>query len=128
MMKMHKVNSLNYNDYRYLIVTCLWLLQESQYAKWMAACRLAAKGRSLADASYEAEVASIQSFLQMQHPSPMPAINPASLDILPEEYVAPRYFKKLKSKVKPFIQYLAFRNLRCQNCVLYINRNSTQKE
>lgn len=84
----------------------VWLLQESQYAKWMAACRLAAKGRSLADASYEAEVASIQSFLQMQHPSPMPAINPASLDILPEEYVAPRYFKKLKSKVKPFIQYI----------------------
>lgn len=65
----------------------------------MAACRLAAKGRSLADASYEAEVASIQAFLQMQHPAPVPAINPASLDITPEDYVAPRYAKKLKGKV-----------------------------
>lgn len=99
MRKMHTINSSNDDDYIYLIMTCVWSLQESQYAKWMAACRLAAKGRSLADATYEAEVASIQSFLQMQHPSPMPAINPASLDILPEEYVAPRYFKKLKSKV-----------------------------
>lgn len=65
----------------------------------MAACRLAAKGRSLADASYEAEVASIQAFLQMQHPAPVPAINPASLDISPEDYVSPRYAKKLKGKV-----------------------------
>lgn len=75
------------------------MVQESQYAKWMAACRLAAKGRSLADASYESEVASIQAFLQMQHPAPVPAINPASLDITPEDYVAPRYMKKLKGKV-----------------------------
>jgi len=72
---------------------------ESQYAKWMAACRLAAKGRSLADASYEAEVASIQAFLQMQHPAPAPAISPASLDISSEDYVAPRIIKKLKGKL-----------------------------
>lgn len=68
----------------------------------MAACRLAAKGRSLADSSYEAEVASISAFLQMQHPAPTPAINPASLDIVPEDYVAPRYARKLKGKVSRF--------------------------
>lgn len=72
---------------------------EEQYAKWMAACRLAAKGRSLADSSYEAEVSSILAFLQMQHPAPTPAINPASLDINPEDYVAPRILRKLKGKL-----------------------------
>jgi kindlin 2 len=65
----------------------------------MAACRLAAKGRSLADSSYEAEVSSILSFLQMQHPAPAPAITPSSYDISAEEYVAPRFLKKLKGKV-----------------------------
>ncbi|XP_075222707.1 unc-112-related protein-like isoform X2 [Lycorma delicatula] len=72
---------------------------EEQYAKWMAACRLASKGRSLADSSYDAEVTSILAFLRMQHPAPTPAINPASLDISPEDYVAPRFLRKLKSKL-----------------------------
>lgn len=65
----------------------------------MAACRLAAKGRSLADASYETEVNSITAFLQLQKPATTPAINPNSLDINPEDYVAPRFAKKLKGKV-----------------------------
>lgn len=65
----------------------------------MAACRLAAKGRSLADSSYDAEVRSILAFLQLQHPAPAPAINPQSLDINPEDYAAPRFVRKLKSKV-----------------------------
>lgn len=65
----------------------------------MAACRLAAKGRSLADSSYESEVNSIQAFLQLQRPAQAPAINPNSLDIIPEDYVAPRFAKKLKGKV-----------------------------
>ncbi|RZF45048.1 hypothetical protein LSTR_LSTR002009 [Laodelphax striatellus] len=72
---------------------------EEQYAKWMAACRLASKGRSLADSSYDAEVASILAFLRMQHPAPTPAINPASLDIVPEDYIAPRLQRKLKGKL-----------------------------
>lgn len=65
----------------------------------MAACRLAAKGRSLADASYESEVNSITAFLQLQRPAPAPAINPNALDIVPEDYVAPRFVKKFKGKV-----------------------------
>lgn len=87
---------------------CIWkfdsyiffLLQEQQYAKWMAACRLAAKGRTLADASYESEVNSITAFLQLQRPAPAPAINPNALDIIPEDYVASRFAKKFKGKVK----------------------------
>ncbi|KAJ4435182.1 Unc-112- protein [Periplaneta americana] len=72
---------------------------EEQYAKWMAACRLAAKGRSLADSSYDAEVKSIIAFLQMQHPAPAPAINPSALDIIPEDYVSPRFLRKFKGKL-----------------------------
>ncbi|XP_022913813.1 unc-112-related protein-like [Onthophagus taurus] len=72
---------------------------ESQYAKWLAACKLAAKGRSLADSSYDSEVQTITEFLQMQKPSEKPAINPNSLDIQPEEYVSPRYLKKIKGKL-----------------------------
>ncbi|KFB36913.1 AGAP002054-PA-like protein [Anopheles sinensis] len=71
---------------------------EEQYAKWMAACRLASKGRSLADSSYDSEVASIRSFLSMQKPAQAPAINvnPSAMDA--NEYLAPRYAKKLKGK------------------------------
>nr|CAH0104319.1 unnamed protein product [Daphnia galeata] len=72
---------------------------EAQYAKWMAACRLAAKGKTMADASYDAEVSSILAFLAMQKPAPAPAINPSSLDIQPDDYVAPRFIRKLKNKV-----------------------------
>ncbi|XP_059621462.1 unc-112-related protein-like [Phlebotomus argentipes] len=71
---------------------------EDQYAKWMAACRLASKGRSLADSSYENEVSSIKSFLSMQKPAHAPAIsiNPDNID--PADYVAPRFLKKLKGR------------------------------
>lgn len=65
----------------------------------MAACRLAAKGRTLADASYESEVNSITAFLQLQRPAPAPAISPNSLDITPDDYVAPRFVKRFKGKV-----------------------------
>ena len=78
--------------------------QEAQYAKWMAACRLAAKGKTMADASYDAEVKSILAFLAMQKPAPAPAINPSSLDIQPDDYVAPRFIRKLKNKVKQTCQ------------------------
>ncbi|KAK9497256.1 hypothetical protein O3M35_004609 [Rhynocoris fuscipes] len=72
---------------------------EEQYAKWMAACKLASKGRSLADSSYEAEVASITAVLQMQRPAPAPAISPSELDIIPEDYMPLRFVKRLKGKL-----------------------------
>lgn len=81
------------------LLTFEYIFQEEQYAKWMAACRLAAKGRSLADSSYDTEVKSIIAFLQMQHPAPAPAINPSALDITPEDYVSPRFLRKFKGKV-----------------------------
>lgn len=89
-------------------MTEMWIRcdTEEQYAKWMAACRLAAKGRSLADSSYEVEVKNIAAFLKMQHPAPSPAINPNTLDIVPEDYVAPRFNKKFKGKVSFVFQDL----------------------
>ncbi|CAN7999770.1 unnamed protein product [Ixodes hexagonus] len=71
---------------------------EDQYAQWMAGCRLAAKGKTMADASYDAEVHSIQQFLQLQRPAPAPALAPSELNIEVEDFVAPRFLKKLKSK------------------------------
>ena len=82
------------------------MLQESQYARWMAACRMAAKGKTMADRGYDTEVKSIQAFLSMQHPASQPVINPATLDIQVEEYVASRFLRKMKSKVKCVIKYL----------------------
>ena len=81
----------------------LWLRceSESQYAGWMAACRLAAKGKSMADVGYDQEVSAIKAFLSMQHPATTPAINPSTLDISVEDYVAPRFLKrKTKSKLR----------------------------
>lgn len=70
----------------------------------MAACRLAAKGRSLADSSYESEVKNIRSFLQMQHPAPAPAIS-TNMELQSEDYVAPRFVRKLKGKVRIITRY-----------------------
>jgi len=80
----------------------MWLRfdTEIQYAKWLAASRLAAKGKTMADSGYDAEVKSIMAFLSMQHPASQPAINPATLDINIEDYVAPRFLRKMRSKLR----------------------------
>ncbi len=75
------------------------VLQERQYAQWMAACRLASKGKTMADSSYSLEVQNILSFLKMQHMNPDPhIIEPITTDINPECLVSPRYLKKYKNK------------------------------
>ncbi|XP_033125865.1 fermitin family homolog 2-like [Anneissia japonica] len=79
---------------------CLKCDNENQYARWMAACRLASKGKTMADSTYDTEVQGIQAFLKMQQhkPSNAPTINPDAVDIQPESYIAPRFLKKLKPK------------------------------
>uniref|UniRef100_A0A672GLK4 PH domain-containing protein n=1 Tax=Salarias fasciatus TaxID=181472 RepID=A0A672GLK4_SALFA len=79
----------------------IWLRcdTEKQYAHWMAACRLASKGKTMADSSYNLEVQNILSFLKMQHMNPDPQfIEPITTDINPECLVSPRYLKKYKNK------------------------------
>ncbi|KAH1000590.1 hypothetical protein HUJ04_012897 [Dendroctonus ponderosae] len=72
---------------------------ETQYSRWMACCRLAAKGRSLADSSYETEKQTILEFLNLQRRAEEPVINPSSLDIQVEDYISSKYSKKSKGKL-----------------------------
>ncbi|NWU26932.1 FERM1 protein, partial [Dyaphorophyia castanea] len=73
---------------------------EDQYARWMAACVLASKGRTMADSSYQPEVQKILSFLQMKNwtTCSQTAPEPENVDMKPECFVSPRYTKKFKSK------------------------------
>ncbi|XP_051649023.1 fermitin family homolog 1 isoform X2 [Manacus candei] len=71
---------------------------EDQYARWMAACVLASKGRTMADSSYQPEVQKILSFLQMKNLSAQAPSDPESVDMKPECFVSLRYTKKYKSK------------------------------
>ncbi|XP_018117984.1 fermitin family homolog 1 isoform X2 [Xenopus laevis] len=80
----------------------VWLRcdNESQYAKWMAACVLASKGKTMADSSYRPEVHNLLSFLKLKNTntnSPVPS-GLENVDIKPECFVSPRYSKKYKSK------------------------------
>ncbi|MEQ2211538.1 hypothetical protein XENOCAPTIV_005597 [Xenoophorus captivus] len=73
---------------------------EQQYAQWMAGCRLASKGKSLADSSFQSEIQSIRSFLAMQKTSSGSSNNAAASDesINTHSLVSPRYHKKYKPK------------------------------
>ncbi|XP_010190487.1 PREDICTED: fermitin family homolog 1 isoform X1 [Mesitornis unicolor] len=73
---------------------------ENQYARWMAACVLASRGKTMADSSYHPEVHKILSFLKMKNwtMSPQAVSDPQSIDMKPECFVSPRYTKKRKSK------------------------------
>uniref|UniRef100_A0A8C8I6K5 PH domain-containing protein n=1 Tax=Oncorhynchus tshawytscha TaxID=74940 RepID=A0A8C8I6K5_ONCTS len=70
---------------------------EEQYSSWMAACRLASKGKSLADSSFQSEVQSIRSFLAMQQTNPNTHTDD-SMSINTHSLVSPRYSKKYKTK------------------------------
>ncbi|XP_063294884.1 fermitin family homolog 3 [Pelobates fuscus] len=71
---------------------------EQQYARWMAGCRLAAKGRTLGDPSYDDEVKSILSFLSIQKSSNQTSNSLATDSTNMHALVSPRYQKKLKPK------------------------------
>uniref|UniRef100_A0A3Q0SVM4 FERM domain containing kindlin 3b n=1 Tax=Amphilophus citrinellus TaxID=61819 RepID=A0A3Q0SVM4_AMPCI len=72
---------------------------EQQYAQWMAGCRLASKGKTLADSSFQSEIQSIRSFLAMQKTNSSSSNTNASEEsINPHSLVSPRYHKKYKPK------------------------------
>ncbi|XP_074504716.1 fermitin family homolog 3b [Sebastes fasciatus] len=73
---------------------------EQQYAQWMAACRLASKGKTLADSSFQSEIQSIRTFLAMQKTSSGSHGNAPANDesINTHSLVSPRYHKKYKPK------------------------------
>ena len=83
--------------------------QEQQYARWMAGCRLASKGRTMADSSYSSEVQAILAFLSLQrtggggggsgnHPQGPDA---SAEGLNPYGLVAPRFQRKFKAKQVP---------------------------
>lgn len=73
----------------------------------MAGCRLAAKGRTMADSSYASEVQAILAFLSLQRtgtgaPGSQPQGPDASTEGLnPYGLVAPRFQRKFKAKQVP---------------------------
>ncbi|KAF8386789.1 unc-112, partial [Pristionchus pacificus] len=81
---------------------------ELQYAKWMAACRLASRGKSMADASYQSEVDAIKNLLKMQNangngrhengtgPKKQSVQLPGDFNV--DEYVSGRYVRRARSK------------------------------
>lgn len=80
--------------------------QEQQYARWMAACRLASKGRTMADSSYSSEVQAILAFLNLQRSGggsggPTQGPDAATDGFNPYGLVAPRFQRKLKAKQVP---------------------------
>ncbi|XP_059058249.1 unc-112-related protein-like isoform X1 [Achroia grisella] len=82
----------------------MWLKceNEEQYAEWVAACRLGSRGRSLADAAFASEAAAVRALLALQVPRPAAATAAHHLPHLhhvqPDNYLAPRFLKKLKAK------------------------------
>uniref|UniRef100_A0AAQ4RFL5 FERM domain containing kindlin 3b n=1 Tax=Gasterosteus aculeatus aculeatus TaxID=481459 RepID=A0AAQ4RFL5_GASAC len=71
---------------------------EEQYAQWMAGCRLASKGKTLADSSFQNEIQSIRSFLAMQKKSSHGNAPTNDESINTHSLVSPRYHKKYKAK------------------------------
>ncbi|XP_033859954.3 fermitin family homolog 1-like isoform X2 [Acipenser ruthenus] len=74
---------------------------ENQYAKWMAACMLASKGKTMAYSSYRTEVRNIQSFLKMKDlnsTQAQAAPNLEAMEMNSDCFVSPRYVKKYKNK------------------------------
>ncbi len=70
-----------------------------QYGRWMAACRLASKGKTMADPTYDVEVSGIKTFISMQKDKDEtdgPAMENSSLQS--EDFVPPRLLTKYKSK------------------------------
>ncbi|CAG9105788.1 hypothetical protein JYU34_018920 [Plutella xylostella] len=80
----------------------MWLRceNEDQFADWVAACRLGSRGRSLADSSFTTEAASVKALLALQKPQVgVATVQNLPHHIQPENYVAPRFIKKLKGKL-----------------------------
>ncbi|CAF1471026.1 unnamed protein product, partial [Adineta ricciae] len=69
---------------------------EKQYATWMAAFRLASKGRTIDEPSYETERESIIALLNMQ--LPISNSQHTKADIQPDNYVSLKFAKKYKTK------------------------------
>ncbi|XP_057315795.1 fermitin family homolog 2-like [Hydractinia symbiolongicarpus] len=74
-----------------------------QYVKWMAACRLASKGKTMADNTYEMEMSGVRTFLSMQSDGGLARDDTdyslgEHAGMQPEDFVPQRILSKYKSK------------------------------
>jgi len=75
-----------------------------QYVKWMAACRLASKGKTMADPTYDMEMSGVKTFLKMQSDVKESGKDDSDYDagahngMHPEDFVPQRILNKYKSK------------------------------
>jgi len=71
-----------------------------QYVKWMAACRLASKGKTMADPSYDVEISGVRTFLNLQQSTKDENSSQSGDEsgMTPEDFISPRLLGKFKSK------------------------------
>lgn len=80
--------------------------EQRQYVRWLAAFRLAARGKTMADAvAYESELRQIDELLALQQPigrnvsGSSTSLDPSVLDRLElDDLIAPRFLRKIKSR------------------------------
>ncbi|CAK8692586.1 fermitin family homolog 2-like [Clavelina lepadiformis] len=85
----------------------LWLRCDTDviYCQWIAACKLAAKGHTMADASYETEVQNFRTLLKLQKSGSSngsasnDGLAQLTTNIEPEYYIARRHLRKLGNKM-----------------------------
>ena len=70
----------------------LGCLSKEQYVKWMAACRLASKGKTMADPTYDMEMSGVRTFLSMQ--SDVKESNKDDSDYNASEHVSKKLLKR----------------------------------
>ncbi|CAF2520965.1 unnamed protein product [Rotaria sp. Silwood2] len=94
-----RCSTVCYIFFRFVLNYCYDIFEDEQYAKWMAAFRLASKGRSIGESSYETERESILALLNMQRPSSSSSNHQQTkFDIQPENFVSAKFVKKYKTK------------------------------
>lgn len=71
---------------------------EEQYARWVAAFRLASRGCTMADHSYNSMVQSIRELLALQRPSVKPVFSVDNISVDPSDLLPTRYINKYKAK------------------------------
>uniref|UniRef100_A0A0K0EMK2 PH domain-containing protein n=1 Tax=Strongyloides stercoralis TaxID=6248 RepID=A0A0K0EMK2_STRER len=92
---------------------------EHQFARWLAACKLASRGKSMADASYNGEVEQIKKLLSLQSKTSNGTLNkkrsqsvqlPSDFNV--DEFISQRWIKRSRSK-----QVLQNRVSECHNSI-----------
>jgi len=72
-------------------------LSSETYVKWMAACRLASKGKTMADPSYDVEISCVRTFLSMQSDNKSEGED-GGQSMVAQDFVSPKVITKHRNK------------------------------